>query len=132
MGSTDPGTGNQFAIYGYEPDDGCYYPSVGPCTGVNNIAPVGTASLGAGRWGQVDLMGIGPAVELGPTSRLLQRGSVHRLRHPGRTRGPARRVDPGRRVRRCPLVTRNVVNEPGCARPPCARDRLPMRAQPVT
>jgi sulfatase modifying factor 1 len=56
-GSTAPGTGNQFAIYGYEPGDGCYYPSAGPCTGVNNIAPVGTASLGAGRWGQVDLMG---------------------------------------------------------------------------
>jgi sulfatase modifying factor 1 len=55
-GSTDPGRGNQYAIFG----DGvgtCYYPSVGPCTGVANIAPVGTATQGAGVWGQLDLAG---------------------------------------------------------------------------
>lgn len=39
-GSTDPGTGNQYAIYGSA-----------------NIAPVGTAILGAGAWGQLDLAG---------------------------------------------------------------------------
>jgi sulfatase modifying factor 1 len=56
-GSTDPGTNNQYAIYG------CFYPNgagdagVGNCTGVANIASVGTASLGAGPWGQVDLVG---------------------------------------------------------------------------
>jgi formylglycine-generating enzyme required for sulfatase activity len=51
-GSTDPGTVNQYAIYG------CHYPSgSGPCTGVTNIAPVGTATLGAGLWGQLDLAG---------------------------------------------------------------------------
>jgi formylglycine-generating enzyme required for sulfatase activity len=52
-GSTDPGIGNQYAIYE------CYYPS-GPgsaCTGMANIAPVGTAMLGLGLWGQVDLAG---------------------------------------------------------------------------
>jgi formylglycine-generating enzyme required for sulfatase activity len=51
-GETDPGTMNQYAIYG------CYYPSgSGPCTGRENIAPVGTATLGAGLWGQLDLTG---------------------------------------------------------------------------
>jgi formylglycine-generating enzyme required for sulfatase activity len=49
-GSTDPGTTNQYAIYG------CDYPSAsGECTG--GAAPVGTALLGAGLWGQLDLAG---------------------------------------------------------------------------
>jgi formylglycine-generating enzyme required for sulfatase activity len=61
-GSTDPGTESQYAIYGYwtgKPTSvgACYYPSAGPCTGVMNIAPVGTATRGAGRWGQLDLAG---------------------------------------------------------------------------
>jgi formylglycine-generating enzyme required for sulfatase activity len=53
-GAADPGTGNQYAIYG------CYYPTsddAGTCSGVSNIAPVGTASMGAGRYGQLDLAG---------------------------------------------------------------------------
>jgi len=52
-GETDPGPGNQYAIYG------CYYGSSGTnaCEGVMNLAPVGTAALGAGRWGQLDLAG---------------------------------------------------------------------------
>ena len=55
-GTTDAGTGNQYAIYN------CYYPSGGTgglsaCTGVTNIAPVGSAPLGAGLWGQLDLTG---------------------------------------------------------------------------
>ncbi len=52
-GSAAPGTANQYAIYGG------YYPSgvTGSCTGVANIAPVGTATLGAGLWGQLDLAG---------------------------------------------------------------------------
>jgi formylglycine-generating enzyme len=56
-GATDPGTANQYAIYG------CCYPSGAGsctdtyCTGAKNIAPVGTASLGAGVWGQMDLAG---------------------------------------------------------------------------
>ncbi len=51
-GSAPPGTANRYAIYGQ------YYPS-GSATalGVANIAPVGTATLGAGRWGQLDLAG---------------------------------------------------------------------------
>ena len=50
-GSTMPGTESQYAIYG------CYYPSgTGTCT-TSNLAPVGTAILGAGRWGQLDLVG---------------------------------------------------------------------------
>jgi formylglycine-generating enzyme required for sulfatase activity len=52
-GATDPGSANQYAIYN------CYYPSqTGMCAGtLQNIAPVGTASLGAGLWGQLDLVG---------------------------------------------------------------------------
>jgi formylglycine-generating enzyme required for sulfatase activity len=51
-GSTDPGTANQYAIYG------CYYPNgTGSCTGVSNIAPVGYAYQGAGLWGQLDMAG---------------------------------------------------------------------------
>jgi sulfatase modifying factor 1 len=57
-GSTDPGTDNQYAIFG------CYYPSgVGDgsaptcSTSAVNIAPVGLATLGAGLWGQLDLAG---------------------------------------------------------------------------
>jgi formylglycine-generating enzyme required for sulfatase activity len=47
-GSTAPGVANQYAIYG------CLYPAgSAACT----IAPVGTATLGAGRWGQLDLAG---------------------------------------------------------------------------
>ncbi len=45
-------TSNQYAIYG------CLYPNEsGGCNDVSNIAPVGTASRGAGRWGQLDLAG---------------------------------------------------------------------------
>ena len=37
---------------------GCSYPNgSGQCSSVANIAPVGTARLGAGSWGQLDLMG---------------------------------------------------------------------------
>jgi len=51
-GSAAPGTGNEYAIYG------CNYPSgSGICTGVANFAPVGTATLGADAWGQLDLAG---------------------------------------------------------------------------
>jgi formylglycine-generating enzyme required for sulfatase activity len=51
-GSVDAGTTNRYAIYG------CYYPSgLGTCTGVGNIAPVGTPPDGEGRWGQRDMAG---------------------------------------------------------------------------
>jgi len=51
-GTTAPGVANHFAIYG------CYYPSgSGGCSGLFNIAPVGTATSGVGRWGQLDLAG---------------------------------------------------------------------------
>lgn len=37
---------------------GCNYPSgSGSCTGVTNVAPVETAPLGAGSWGQQNLAG---------------------------------------------------------------------------
>ncbi|MGH7294752.1 MAG: SUMF1/EgtB/PvdO family nonheme iron enzyme, partial [Polyangiaceae bacterium] len=38
---------------------GCYFPSGvgGTCSSASNIAPVGTASLGAGLWGQLDMAG---------------------------------------------------------------------------
>jgi formylglycine-generating enzyme len=51
-GTAAPGTANQYAIYG------CNYPNgSGSCTGVTNIAAVGTATPGAGLWGQLDLAG---------------------------------------------------------------------------
>jgi formylglycine-generating enzyme required for sulfatase activity len=52
-GSTDPGSDNQYAIYG------CHYPSgVDACAySLENVAPVGTPALGAGRYGQLDLVG---------------------------------------------------------------------------
>jgi formylglycine-generating enzyme required for sulfatase activity len=51
-GLTDPGTASQYAIYG------CEHGGDGTgCTGLGNLAPVGSAPLGAGRWGQLDLAG---------------------------------------------------------------------------
>jgi formylglycine-generating enzyme required for sulfatase activity len=64
-GTTAPGTANAYAIYG------CNYPNgLGSCDNppssgpqapppslLQNLAPVGTATLGAGRWGQLDLAG---------------------------------------------------------------------------
>jgi len=51
-GATDPGTAYEYAIYG------CTYPNGNElCTGNGNLAPVGTAPRGAGRWGQLDLAG---------------------------------------------------------------------------
>jgi sulfatase modifying factor 1 len=55
-GSTDPGTSNQYAILG-DANGNCFFPTLGPCVTATSIAPVGTASLGAGRWGQLDLEG---------------------------------------------------------------------------
>jgi formylglycine-generating enzyme required for sulfatase activity len=57
-GSAVPGAANQYAIYS-DNNGNCYYPSgtLAPCTGVSNVAPVGTATLGAGLWGQLDLAG---------------------------------------------------------------------------
>jgi sulfatase modifying factor 1 len=60
-GSTAPGTDYLYSISGdgVSPGTTCYYPSAGPCTAgsIANIAPVGTATLGVGLWGQLDLDG---------------------------------------------------------------------------
>jgi formylglycine-generating enzyme required for sulfatase activity len=51
-GSAEPGTANQYAIYG------CNYPTPAAlCSGAFQIAPVGTPILGTARWGQLDLTG---------------------------------------------------------------------------
>ena len=52
-GTTAPGTDSKYAMYD------CYYPSGKPgnCTSLANVAKVGTTTLGAGRWGQLDLSG---------------------------------------------------------------------------
>lgn len=51
-GTACPGTGCQYAIYNCD-----YRSGSGSCTGTTNIAPVGTATLGGGLWGQLDLVG---------------------------------------------------------------------------
>ncbi|MEB2314369.1 MAG: formylglycine-generating enzyme family protein, partial [Sorangiineae bacterium] len=50
-GGTDPGANVNLAIYG------CYYSDSQSCTDVTDIAPVGSAPGGAGKWGQQDLAG---------------------------------------------------------------------------
>lgn len=52
-GSTAPGTDSKYAMYD------CYYPTgkAGNCTSLSNVAKVGTATLGLGRFGQLDLSG---------------------------------------------------------------------------
>jgi hypothetical protein len=52
-GSTDPGSATEYAI------DDCFFPTgTVDCTNTNaNIAPVGTPTMGAGRWGQLDIVG---------------------------------------------------------------------------
>ncbi len=57
-GTTDPGATNQYAIYG-DNNSNCYFPTgtLAPCTGVANIAPVGTTVLGAALWAQLDMAG---------------------------------------------------------------------------
>ena len=56
-GATDPGFDDQYAIYD------CAYPDGGvpdggfTCSSTSNIAPVGSAPLGAGLWQQLDLAG---------------------------------------------------------------------------
>jgi formylglycine-generating enzyme len=51
-GNTAPGPNADLAVYG------CYYGgSDGGCAGVGSLAPVGSVSAGAGKWGQADLAG---------------------------------------------------------------------------
>jgi sulfatase modifying factor 1 len=50
-GGTVPGPNASIVVYG------CYFNGNGTCTGLQNIAPVGTVQSGAGRWGQLDLAG---------------------------------------------------------------------------
>jgi formylglycine-generating enzyme required for sulfatase activity len=50
-GPTIPGPNPSLAIYG------CYYDGTGTCIGVTNIARVGSAAAGNGKWGQSDLAG---------------------------------------------------------------------------
>jgi formylglycine-generating enzyme required for sulfatase activity len=53
-GSADPGTASLYAIYG------CYHPSGPPgfmCSGVSNVAAVGSLPAGAGAFGHLDLAG---------------------------------------------------------------------------
>ena len=51
-GNKDPPTSPDYAIFQCN-----YPPGSTTCTGVTNIAPVGTAQLGAGYYGQLDLAG---------------------------------------------------------------------------
>jgi sulfatase modifying factor 1 len=51
-GSSDAGTGPLYSISGCD-----YPPGSAECTGVIDLAPVGTATLGVARWGQLDMAG---------------------------------------------------------------------------
>jgi formylglycine-generating enzyme len=51
-GATPPAMGNQYAIYGWY-----YMVGSGSALGEANVAPVGTATMGGGLWGQFDLAG---------------------------------------------------------------------------
>ena len=55
-GSADPASTDQYAIYNCEYPPGSNRGCLG-LTGAPNVAPVGTATLGAGRWGQLDMAG---------------------------------------------------------------------------
>ena len=60
VGLDGPASGNQYAIYGRQlPSPHSATPERHPvaCMGPGSIAPVGTAALGAGFWGQLDLVG---------------------------------------------------------------------------
>lgn len=50
-GPAAPGQESQYAIFE------CDFPTPSVCTSAAKIAPVGTAKLGVGRWGQLDLVG---------------------------------------------------------------------------
>jgi formylglycine-generating enzyme required for sulfatase activity len=58
-GSMDPGSDNAYAIYDCCYPDGECIAEAGfdTCTGPVNVAPVGFATLGVGRYGQIDLIG---------------------------------------------------------------------------
>ena len=50
-GSTDPGANANLAVWS------CFYNGTGACSGIMNIAPVGSVPAGNGKWGQSDLAG---------------------------------------------------------------------------
>ncbi|MEI9947559.1 MAG: SUMF1/EgtB/PvdO family nonheme iron enzyme [Pseudomonadota bacterium] len=50
-GASVPGPDADLVVYG------CYFMGMGTCTGVTNIAPVGSVSAGNGKFGQADLAG---------------------------------------------------------------------------
>lgn len=50
-GNAMPAADAKLVIYG------CYWNGTGSCTGVSNLAPVGSVSAGNGRWGHADLAG---------------------------------------------------------------------------
>jgi sulfatase modifying factor 1 len=131
-GSTDPGATNQRAIYGGQvPDPNndttyCYFPggALAPCTGVANIAPVGTAVDGAGRWGQLDLAGdmnewvldVFPGVLRTCENCAVLSGSNGRLTHGGAFSDGIASLLPSHEE-----LSTSVSGEIGfrCARPPC-------------
>jgi formylglycine-generating enzyme required for sulfatase activity len=49
--SPAPASDANLAVYG------CFYNGTGTCSGITNIAPVGSVAAGSSRWGQFDLAG---------------------------------------------------------------------------
>ena len=118
--SADPGTGNQYAIYG------CYYPNgTGSCTGVTNIAPVGTATLGAGSGASSTWPArSGSGTSTGTRSYVV---SMHGLRL---SFGQLRPGGPGRRLRRHVVLAPSVPQRLLPVDPRQLR-RLPVREDSV-
>jgi len=58
-GASDPGSKNEYAIYDCCYPDGKCSAAAGrdTCTGLDNVAPVGSTAKGVGRYGQFDLIG---------------------------------------------------------------------------
>jgi formylglycine-generating enzyme required for sulfatase activity len=126
-GTAMPGTGNQYAIY----HDYYYQPLPGG-VGLPYMAPVGTALLGAGLWGQLDLVGdvqewvldslgpyVNPCVDCGyltptTTSERMARGANFDTGDFGGNNLP---LEPPTRIA-APETQRGVTVGLRCARPP--------------
>ena len=120
-GSAAPGTTDEYAIYA------CEYPNgTGTCQGEANVAPVGTATLGASAWGNVDLAGdVSELVLDGYAAKYVdpcvdcayEATGASRVAHGGAFNSPASALSPASRVS-SPAASRASTTGFRCARTP--------------